>query len=484
LIAAISGLSRLGSLVAASPLYETAPVGGPTQDAYLNAVALIDTPLDARALLEGCLEIERNRGRERRERWGPRTLDLDVLLVGGSEVEESGLSVPHPRLGERRFVLQPLLDIWPDAVLPDGTVLADLLPAVADQQVTRLADERWWEEIDTVAALETPPADITDSEAEGLALALYGIEGDASPLVGERDRNFLLVADRGRFSFKVANPAQDAALLGMQQSALEYLFAADPGLPVPRVVRTSAGELVGIGEVGGSTVPVRMQTFLAGDRMPDGYSTAESRRSLAGLLARLDVALGGFSHPLGLRSDLWDLTQLPLLRERTVHLPSERRLVVEAEIDKFDRTVLPAIGAARRQMIHSDANAANLLTEPGNPDELVGIVDFGDLIEGPLVADLAIAAAYQCLGQSDPASVVAGLTAAFHSRLPLTVEEIALVPALVVARLVQSHTISAWRAGMHPDNRSYILIHAEPAWHALERLLDLEDGWLLRGLAD
>ena len=135
---AISALADLGRPVAVSGLYETAPVGGPEQGPYLNAVAVIDTDLTAEQLLEACLEIERDHGRERRERWGPRTLDLDILLFGDEVHDQEGLTVPHPRLAERRFVLEPLVDAWPDATFPDGSRLAPLLADVADQQVRRV----------------------------------------------------------------------------------------------------------------------------------------------------------------------------------------------------------------------------------------------------------------------------------------------------------------------------------------------------------
>lgn len=135
LAGAIAALTDLGDLVAASPYYETAPVGGPDQGPYLNAAVAIETNLSARALLEECLRIELEHGRQRRERWGPRTLDLDILLYGRQTIDEGGLKVPHPRLHERRFVLEPLLAVWPDATMPDGTPVADFLPGVADQEV-------------------------------------------------------------------------------------------------------------------------------------------------------------------------------------------------------------------------------------------------------------------------------------------------------------------------------------------------------------
>lgn len=136
--AGVAALADAGSLVAVSSLYETAPIGGPEQGPYLNAVAVVETGLDPHALLELGLAAERKEGRERRERWGPRTLDADILLYGDAEVADENLTIPHPMMTERRFVLEPLLEVWPDAVLPDGTVLATLQPAVADQQVRKI----------------------------------------------------------------------------------------------------------------------------------------------------------------------------------------------------------------------------------------------------------------------------------------------------------------------------------------------------------
>ena len=127
----------IGSVVASSSLWETAPVGGPEQDPYLNAVVVVDTDLAPRSVLDRLLAIERDHGRERRERWGPRTLDLDLLLYGDQVIDSPGLTVPHPRLTQRRFVLEPLAEAWPEARLPDGTALSSFLPGVVDQEVTR-----------------------------------------------------------------------------------------------------------------------------------------------------------------------------------------------------------------------------------------------------------------------------------------------------------------------------------------------------------
>ena len=132
---AVERLHALGTGVVRSPLYETAPVGGPPQGDFLNAVAVFDTDVPAPDLLDALLAIEGDFGRVRGERWGPRIIDLDLLLYGDEVIDGVGITVPHPRMADRRFVIEPLLDVWPDATLPDGRPVAALRAGVADQQV-------------------------------------------------------------------------------------------------------------------------------------------------------------------------------------------------------------------------------------------------------------------------------------------------------------------------------------------------------------
>jgi 2-amino-4-hydroxy-6-hydroxymethyldihydropteridine diphosphokinase len=107
-------------VVAVSPLYETEPVGGPPgQQDYLNLVVELDTDQTPRELLGTCRRLEAAAGRVRAERWAPRTLDVDILLVGELRVDEPDLVVPHPRMYERRFVMAPLAELAPELVPPD-----------------------------------------------------------------------------------------------------------------------------------------------------------------------------------------------------------------------------------------------------------------------------------------------------------------------------------------------------------------------------
>ncbi|MBV9850003.1 MAG: 2-amino-4-hydroxy-6-hydroxymethyldihydropteridine diphosphokinase [Armatimonadetes bacterium] len=107
-------------VVRRSSLYETAPVGVTDQPDFLNAVAELRTTLSPRELLARILQLERQLGRVRTQRWGPRVIDIDILLYGDEALAEPGLTVPHPRMAERAFVLRPLAEIAPEAKLPDG----------------------------------------------------------------------------------------------------------------------------------------------------------------------------------------------------------------------------------------------------------------------------------------------------------------------------------------------------------------------------
>jgi 2-amino-4-hydroxy-6-hydroxymethyldihydropteridine diphosphokinase len=117
-------------VIAVSELRETEPVGPIAQPPFLNGAVALETALSARELLELLLDVERSLGRIREERWGPRVVDLDLLLYGDDVVDEPGVEVPHPRLHERRFALEPLAELNPELELPGRGRVSDLLAAL------------------------------------------------------------------------------------------------------------------------------------------------------------------------------------------------------------------------------------------------------------------------------------------------------------------------------------------------------------------
>jgi 2-amino-4-hydroxy-6-hydroxymethyldihydropteridine diphosphokinase len=142
---ALRGLEQQAMTIqAVSHVYESAAVGPPQPD-YLNAAVLVQSSLAPGRLLEALLALERAHGRQRRERWGPRTLDLDLLFSPGLVLSTAELTLPHPELTGRAFALRPLVDVAPDARDPSsGALYAELLSALSGQSLRRLETSSTW----------------------------------------------------------------------------------------------------------------------------------------------------------------------------------------------------------------------------------------------------------------------------------------------------------------------------------------------------
>jgi 2-amino-4-hydroxy-6-hydroxymethyldihydropteridine diphosphokinase len=145
---AIAGLPEV-QVMAVSPVYETVPVGGPPQPDYLNAVLLARTTLPSRTLLDRLHEVEAAFSRVREVRWGPRTLDIDIITVEGELSADPELTLPHPRAHERAFVLAPWHDVDPEAVLPGHGPVAALLARTDASGVRRSGIELTVPAVDT-----------------------------------------------------------------------------------------------------------------------------------------------------------------------------------------------------------------------------------------------------------------------------------------------------------------------------------------------
>lgn len=325
------------------------------------------------------------------------------------------------------------------------------------------------------AVLTTKAPSVSVGQAEAIAREHYAIEATAKALIGERDNNFhLQAADDRDFLLKLVNPAEDVALTDFQTRALRHIAARDPILPVPRVVETRHGEAYFVLEEERAQPRIaRLLTYLPGTPLAKVTRSDALPRNLGAGLARLDLALAGFEHPASRHELLWDLSHAAKLRPLLMHIEDvDRRAIVERVLDRLETRTFPRMTHFRRQVIHNDFNPSNILVTgvAGGPqDELAGIIDFGDMVEAPLVNEVAVAASYHVSAEGEFLSPIKAFVGGFHAMLPLLESEIECLFDLILARMTLSTIIPAWRSTLEPDNRDYILRNATRAWIGLAR---------------
>ena len=316
-----------------------------------------------------------------------------------------------------------------------------------------------------------------ESAAE-LARRHYGLDATARALPSERDRNVLLETALGeRLVLKIANAREERAMLDAQQRALAHL--AGRLAVVPRVVPTAGGEAM----VEATLPDGRRHLVWAVSWLP-GVPLGEVRRRSPALLEELgrtagllDRALLDFDHPAIHRDFHWDLARARALVEELRPLLGDPALdrTVGALLAEFDRHAAPRLPELRRGAIHGDLNDYNVLVGGGGDDlysrgqRVVGVVDFGDMVHGWVVGDLAIAIAYAVLDAADPLAAAAHLVRGYHAALPLADAELAALYGLVALRLCTSVVMAARQLRQRPDD-AYLAISQAPILRTLPRL--------------
>jgi Ser/Thr protein kinase RdoA (MazF antagonist) len=323
-----------------------------------------------------------------------------------------------------------------------------------------------------MSVLEARAPAFSVAEAEEIAKRVFGIGGSARALVSERDQNFHLRTDDGReYVLKIANPAEDPAVLDFQTQALLHIARVNPELPVPHLVTTAEGApSCEVDGADGRRFITRLLSYLPGGLLDQIQPSRALLRDVGVSAARLGQALRGYFHPAARHELLWDLTQAPSLRERTHHIDdSNIRRMVEDVLDRLAEQVLPALEGMRAQVIHNDVSCMNTIVEG---DHVTGMIDFGDLIHAPLVCDIAVPISELIVGVDDPFGVAMEIAAGYCSVEPLTAEEIAVVFDLVIARTAMTIAVAAWRVGDHPENHAYIMAGVDNGKKMLAWLVD------------
>lgn len=326
--------------------------------------------------------------------------------------------------------------------------------------------------------LSLPPPCLAADRLAGLAKAHWGLSGQLHPLTSERDQNHRLDSGKGSFTLKLANPAEPGNLTEFQTLALIHTATHAPDLPTPRVIPATDGRTI-LPTPDGA---LRLLTWLPGTPLAHLPRSPALAAAIGTALGKLDAALAGFTHPAADHHLLWDIRNTADLAPLLPALPGDLRPRIAAFITRFQTRIAPALARLPRQVIHGDFNPHNLLADPADPTRLTGILDFGDMTLSHRICDLAVAASY-LIDPERPLHLLAPLTAAYQEQTPLSAQEITLLPDLIMARLVTTLTISAWRAARYPENAAYILRNAPTSRAGLDALSALPPARLAQALA-
>lgn len=324
--------------------------------------------------------------------------------------------------------------------------------------------------------LEAAQAQVSLDQAAAIAAERFAVLGQLQRLAGERDLNFQIACSDGSACLlKLSHPLEDAQVVDFQTGALLRVQQADPTLPVQRVYPDREGNYQGWVEVDGQRMLARLMSFVEGLPLHRIKQRSPAlRHNLGDALARLDLALHGYSHPASGHELLWDMQQAARLRPLLQHIEdAEQRALVERSLDAFEEHALPLQKQLRAQVIHNDLNPHNVIVDADHPEQLRNILDFGDMVHAPLVNELGVAAAYQLGTEGDVLAPALEFIAAYHARNPLQEVEQAILADLMATRLVMTLSITAWRASLHPENREYILRNAHQARASLQGLATL-----------
>jgi len=331
-------------------------------------------------------------------------------------------------------------------------------------------------------ALRSAPPVFGVAEAERIARDVYGLAVTLAPLSGERDCNFQVrTADARNYVLKIVDGAADPEVTDCQVRVLRHLAEQEASLPVPRIFATQQGADLGQAEQDGRSYATCLMGYLPGRLLADIKPAPSLMRNIGDTLARVDRALHGFFHPALAQRIAWDVRRLPELMEFAPYIESaEVRRAVE-EVASALKERLPAIRGLRAQAIHGDCHPANLLVDASG-GAICGVLDFGDMIHGPVVLEPAVAMS-ELLTEAlaEPADLAAVLDG--YTRLQtLSAADVDVLYDLIAGRHAVTIVVHAWRRRHDAKGAGLLDRAAGNAAASLERLrtngrASLTDDW-------
>ena len=309
---------------------------------------------------------------------------------------------------------------------------------------------------DAMRSIAAAPPQFTEGAMRAVLLDHYGLGGELQPLLSERDQNCLLVTPNDeRFVLKIANAAEDPVVTDFQVRALLHIEARGCPIATPRIVPTQDREVSVKMSDGGTKHVARVVTFIPGETVAEQLLDEQIAYAMGVALAEIHGALAGFAHAGDCQPLLWDMQRAPELRPLLQHVTDAGlRAAVSDCIDEFEAQSLPYLQSSRRQVIHGDLNPGNVLLA-GDNASIAGVIDFGDMVRAPIIADLAIAASYLRWTDTDSLALIASMIAGYDSVNRLAPDALDALHGMIRTRLATSITLLRWRLNARGDGDAY-----------------------------
>jgi 4-aminobutyrate aminotransferase-like enzyme len=301
---------------------------------------------------------------------------------------------------------------------------------------------------------------LSENEARQVAMDLFGLEGDFKSLTSERDQNYRITTpDNKVVVFKIANVREEYGVLDFQTKTLLHIEEQNSSLITPRVIPNKQGEPISQFTAStGDKHDVHVLSYLPGNLLVEAEYNPNLLRNLGAVLAKVDLALRSFHHANAGHEIVWDVMRCLQLRPHTQHIADVTvRKNVESVFERMEKVVLPKLKNMRHQVIHADAHNLNTLFDPNNPNEVAGILDFGDMHFAPLPMELAVAADFDHFPIEHWVDALCALTQGYDRVLPLEEAEIDVIFDLVLCRFAMVATVIAWRNNnVETDQPAYL----------------------------
>jgi 4-aminobutyrate aminotransferase-like enzyme/Ser/Thr protein kinase RdoA (MazF antagonist) len=314
--------------------------------------------------------------------------------------------------------------------------------------------------------------DFSTGSVENLVANYYGLDVKATLLNGYDELNFLIIDKAGKKNIlKLSNSQQDFYFLDAQIKILQHLSKTELALQLQQYTLNTKGQALSELSIDDKTYYLRILSYLEGTFWVEvPIKTDALHINLGKFLGIMDKNLSDFKHPGMHRHYTWDIsTARDASHKLNCIKDHEKRRIVDYFILQFETEILPILSSLRHSYTHNDANDYNVLV---NENDIVGLIDFGDMVYTALINNLAVACTYAMLNNKKPLEAAILVVKGYHEMFPLTEKELSILYYLIAARLCISVTQSAFNSSLESNNEHHFITE-KPAWDLLYYLIEL-----------